>query len=137
MNFEELIKKVRDLNILPGEFAIFGSGPMAVRGLKEANDLDVIVTKKVYDDFKKRRDWVEKSFNGGEKYYLEQDKIELWNDWGPGEWNIPQLIKTAEIIDALPYVNLKTVLQWKERNKRPKDLIDIEKIKTYLGKVQK
>ena len=83
MNFKELLSNLKQLNIAPGTFAIFGSGPMAVRGLKEPNDLDVIVIKSVYDTFKNVDGWIEKPSNGGEKHYLEKDGIELWNDWGP------------------------------------------------------
>ncbi len=131
--FQELLLTVRNLNIPQGTFAIFGSGPMAVRGLKEPNDLDIIVTTETYDSFKNREGWIEKSFHEGGDYYLEKDGIELWNTWGPGNWDIVRLIETAEMIDGLPYVTLDHVLAWKERNHRPKDIADLVKIKEYLA----
>jgi hypothetical protein len=134
MDFKDILKKLVSLDLPTGTFAIFGSGPMAVRGLKQPNDLDVIVTKETYDAYKNKDGWVEKSFNNGEKYYLEKDGIELWNDWGPGTWDLTQLIKTAETIDGLPYVTLDQVLLWKKINGRPKDLDDIKKIEMFLGK---
>lgn len=116
-----------------GTFAIFGSGPLAVRGLKEPNDLDIIVTQSVYEEFRDIKNWTEKLFLDGSKHYLEKENIELWKEWGPGEWNVQELINTAEIIEGLPYVNLHNVLLWKEQNARPKDLEDILKIKEYLA----
>ncbi len=133
MNFNELLKKIRHLNLPIGTFAIFGSGPLAVRGLKEPNDLDVIVTREIYEKFKNTENWPEKDFNNGEKKYLEKDGVELWNDWGPGRWDIQELIKTAEIIDGLPYITLDHVIAWKKQNGRPKDLEDMEKIEAYLA----
>jgi len=132
MDLKKLIISLRNLNMPTGDFAIFGSGPMAIRGLKKPSDLDVIVTKKLYNQFKITPGWIEKSFNSGKKYYLEKNGIELWNDWGPGYWNIPQLIATAEIIDGLPYVTLDNVLLWKMKNGRQKDIDDITVIKKFL-----
>ena len=132
MNFKELLSKVRELDLAQGTFAIFGSGPMAVRDLKEPNDLDIIVTKEVYEKFKSVDGWIEKLFHEGEDYYLEKDGIELWNTWGPGDWDIANMIETAEMIEGLPYVTLDHVLAWKKKNNRQKDIIDIAKIKKYL-----
>lgn len=53
--------------------------------------------------------------------------------WGPGEWNVDQIITEAEEIAGLPFVRLETVLAWKKRNGRPKDLKDIELIEAYLA----
>lgn len=108
---------------------------MAVRGLKEPNDLDIIVTKETYDSFRNKGGWIEKLFHDGVSHYLEKDGIELWDTWGPGDWDIAKLINTAEIIDGLPYVTLDHVLAWKEKNSRQKDMADIKKIKEYLAKI--
>ena len=134
--FHELIQRVQGLNIPAGTFAIFGSGPMAIRGLKEPNDIDIVVTKETYEIFRSKDGWDEKTYNGREKHYLEKDGVELWNSWGPGDWDITQLISTAEMIDGLPYVTIDHVLAWKERNSRPKDMADITKIKEYLSSRQ-
>ena len=47
-------------------------------------------------------------------------------------WDIKQLIKEAEIIDSLPFVKLKYVIEWKKQNNRKKDLKDIETIEKFL-----
>lgn len=134
--FKKLIQKVRKLHIPTGTFAIFGSGPMAIRGLKEPNDIDIIVTKETYQLFKNNSGWVENTFHDGKKHYLEKGGIELWDDWGPGDWDILQLIKTAEMINGLPYVTMDNVLKWKEKNNRPKDVADIVIIKKYLAQIR-
>jgi len=51
---KSLLKELRKLNLPEGEFAVFGSGPMAIRGIRPAGDLDLIVTPAVWDFLLKR-----------------------------------------------------------------------------------
>jgi len=130
---QEFLKKLKDLNLPKGKFAIFGSGPMGIRGLKEIGDLDVIVTEDIFDDFAKRPD-----FKLGQKKsnneYLEKDGIEFYKNWHPGDWDINKLIQDAEIINDWPFVRLEEVLKWKKLKMRDKDIKDIELIENYLNK---
>jgi len=128
----DLFAKVKNLKLPAGKYAIFGSGPMAVRGLREGKDVDIIVSDDVFNAYKNRPDWEVKRFDD-DTDYLNNNGIELWNEWGPGEWDINKLIQEAEIIGELPFVKLEEVLKWKEINGRPKDLEDIKLIKKYLA----
>lgn len=127
----DLFTRVKDLNLPAGKYAIFGSGPIAVRGMRECKDVDIIVTKDIFGDYKTKSGWRVRKFNDN-TYYLDNSGIELWDEWGPGEWDINKLINEAEIIDGLPFVRLEEVLKWKEINARPKDLEDVKLIKDYL-----
>ena len=40
------------MDLPDGKYAIFGSGPMAVRGIKPTDDLDVIVVDNLYQKLK-------------------------------------------------------------------------------------
>ncbi len=112
---------------------IFGSGPLAVRGLRDARDLDIVVTKDVYDMFREKDGWSESS--NGTDTCLRKDDMELWYTWGPGEWHVEELLANAEMIDGLPFVPLPVVLRWKEVLGRPKDRADIETIRKHLTSV--
>jgi len=132
--FKDLLEELKKMNLPKGKFAIFGSGPMGPAGLKEPGDLDVIVTKDIFDDLRKRPD-----FKLGEKKsndeYLERDGIEFYENWYPGEeWDIEKLIDEAEIISDLPFVKLDKVLKWKKIHNREKDQKDIKLIENYLSK---
>ncbi len=118
---QELFNRLRDLHLPKGEYAIFGSGPLGVRGLHDCHDLDIIVTQKIYQDYKSRPEWTEKVTLSGSTY-LDNSSLELYHDWKPGTWNIAQLIHEAEIIDDLPFVQLKHVIEWKKLNGRAKDI---------------
>lgn len=132
---EDFLKKLKDLNLPKGKFAIFGSGPIGIRGLREIGDLDVIVTEDIFNDFIKRPDFkLDKKKSGNE--YLEKDSIEFYKNWYPGDWDINKLIQEAEIIDDLPFVRLEEVLKWKKLKGRDKDIKDIELIEEFLNKKQ-
>lgn len=128
-----LFQKVKKLKLPVGKYALFGSAPLGIRGLKNCHDIDIIVTNDLFNEYKEKR-WEIKRMPHGSQY-LWNDKIELWRDWKPGEWDIEQLIREAEIIDKLPFVRLERVLKWKKLNGREKDLKDIKKIEKFL-KVQ-
>ncbi|GAB0174652.1 MAG: hypothetical protein HHAS10_05310 [Candidatus Altimarinota bacterium] len=118
--------EARILDLPLGEYVIFGSGPMVVRGIREGRDIDIIVTHSL---FEKLRDKYSKHIHD-EK--LELGKIELSAkclDYSDDE--ILTLISTAELIEGLPFATLDEVIKFKKRLNREKDRVDIELIETY------
>jgi hypothetical protein len=128
----EFFEKVKELGLPSGSYAIFGSGPMAVRGLRECGDIDLIVTDELFEEYKSASGWELKDVGGRE--ILAKDGVEMGPGWWPGEWDIEQLIEDADIIENLPFVRLVEVLKWKRLAKREKDLKDIEIIEDYFKK---
>ena len=129
-----LIDRLRTLALPVGDYAVFGSGPLIVRGIVEAaNDLDVI---------SRGRAW-ERALQLGDLVYLEEHDVEVLslNDgaitvgtsWAYGEFDIDQLIDTAETIDGLPFVRLEHVVRYKEAAARPKDLAHLRALTDYRG----
>jgi hypothetical protein len=130
---QEFLKKLKELNLPRGKFAIFGSGPMGIRGLREIGDLDVIITEDIFNNFKQRPDFkLDKKKSGNE--YLEKDGIEFYKNWHPGDWDINKLIQEAETINDWPFVKLEEVLKWKKLKMREKDIKDIELIEEFFNK---
>jgi len=133
--FESLLKRLRDLGLPKGCFAIFGSGPMGIRNIIDCNDLDVIVTKEVYSDMKKTGDWEIKNNEFCE--YLEKDGIEIYMSWHPASWDICRLIQGAEVIDGLPFVKLSQVIEWKTTRDSEKDGRHLGLISSFLSRSRK
>ena len=128
------LKQVAKLDLPLGEYTIFGSGPLFVRGLKDdMGDFDLLVTQKIWNKFKNIAGWQQKVALMGSKY-LVKDDVELYKDWKPGRWNVKRLILQSEIIEGLPFVNLSEVLRWKKAYNRRKDQKDIQLILAYLKK---
>lgn len=129
---QSLLSKFRELNLSIGEYVIFGSGPLCVRGLKDWTDIDVVVLPEIYDNFKNNVDWQIKIFENSGIEYLIKGKIEMMKDWWPEQWDIKKLIEGADTIDGLAFVKLEEVLRWKKMMNREKDSKDIEVIENYL-----
>jgi len=61
--FQKLLQELKKLNLPNDQYAIYGSGPLAIRGLKEIHDLDVIVTDELYQELAKKYSEKEKGVN--------------------------------------------------------------------------
>lgn len=118
-----------------GEYAIFGSGPMGIRNLREMHDIDIIITKKIWSGYLSNPEWKIKRIYEDNNCYegLKNDNldIEMWRDWYVG-WDIEKMIKEAETIDNLPFVKLDYLIKWKKFFGREKDLKDVEIINKFL-----
>ena len=134
MSAANLFENLKKLKLPEGKYAIFGSGPMCVRGLRECRDLDVIITEDIFVEYSKKPEWKTQKYNT--TFYLENEGIEIWKDWAPdympNVWDIERLIAAADIINDLPFVKLEEVLKWKKALRREKDLKDIKLIEDYL-----
>ena len=127
-----MFDRVKSLNLPVGDFAIFGSGPLIVRGIIPAsNDLDIICRRQAWERVKAI----------GELEYLSKydvtvvtmcdGRLTFGTRWAIGEFDIDELIDGAEEIDGLPFVRLEHVTNYKKISKRPKDLRHIEALKAY------
>jgi len=127
----KLLEKLEKLNLPKDKFAIYGSGPLGIRGIREINDLDLIVTADLWDELSKA-------------YPVEgpDNKQRIW--FGEIEivgntvlYKAEKMIKEADIIDGVRYVNLETIMKCKKKMGRKKDLKDIKLIKNYLKNLAK
>ena len=133
MNKKEIISKLEKLNLPKNKYAVFGSGPIAIRELRESNDIDIICTKDLFEKLKKEHP---KHFShtkdGDEK--LNFDDIEIFYTWRNLDTPVEQLIKESELIEGFPFVKLKYVKEWKQNRAKDKDKKDIELIDNFLNK---
>ena len=124
--------EVRALDLPANSFAIFGSGPMAARGMREAHDADIVVTEKLFKELAQQPDWTQSELRDHHKC-LQKGNVSIYDSWAPGSWDIAELIRDADTIEGLPYVRLDSVIEWKELCGRPKDETDLKLIKAYLA----
>jgi hypothetical protein len=128
----ELLNKVHQLRLPVGDFAIFGSGPLLVRGIIDhVGDIDILC----------RGDAWSAASSIGELVYLDEYDVEiisiddglitLGRSWGYGDFDVDELIDSAEEKNGLPFVLLRYVIEYKQIANRPKDLAHLELIKEY------
>lgn len=125
---KKLLQKLKKLNLPKDKFAIYGSGPLGIRGIREIKDLDLIVTSDLWKELVKKYP----TKDSGEKLRIDLGGIEILAK--PIVYKAKILIQEADIIDGIRYVKLTTLMELKKVMGRKKDFKDIELIKDYLEK---
>ena len=127
-----LFDLLRSLDLPKGDYAVFGSGPLIVRGIVEpANDLDVICRGTAWELAAGLGELVLLPEHGVTIASLFDGAITVGTEWAIGTFEIDELIDTAEIIDGLPFVRLEHVAAYKRLAGRPKDLHHLELLAAY------
>ena len=135
-----LFDKFRSLNIPLGEYAIVSGGPLAIRGIRKTNDVDVIVTTDLWNTLK---DKYGNTYYGPHKvklitpipdvdFFCAESLKKLRGTLPKDEPTAEEQIDNAEIINGLSFQSLRDCLWFKKNQEREKDIIDIELTKKYL-----
>jgi hypothetical protein len=125
------LQKVAHLGLPAGEFAVFGSGPLLVRKvIDQVNDIDILCRGAAWSYAQAR----------GHKEHLDEYDIDivsidnglitLGQSWGYGNFNVDELIDSADVIDGLPFVRLEYVVAYKRIANRPKDHAHLQALRT-------
>jgi hypothetical protein len=132
MTGDDIIAKVKTLNWPKGSYAVFGSCPMAVAGIRESSDIDFLVTPGLFASLK-AAGWKELVKGSNDKPLVFED-FEAHAQWDFSSYKptLEQLLATATVVDDIPFASLEEVRKWKLASGRPKDLEDIELIDQYL-----
>lgn len=126
------LDELEKLNLPKDGFAIFGSGPLGVRSIRETNDLDIIVKQDLWEKLEKKYEVKEQ-----DNSVIKIGNIEIYKSWKPWFDDVDNLINEADIINEIRFVKLERVLEWKRKFNRGKDRRDIELIDNYLNKNEK
>lgn len=132
MNFKDLLKELDALDLPKDQYVITSSGPLAVRGIREAHDIDLVVTPKLWEALKQKHPVKEMGLC---------DSIQIGNIDILGNFRSERLftsedqINQADVIDGHRYVNLETIIAFKKQLGRDKDKRDLELIKDYFAKL--
>lgn len=132
MTRDDILVAVKELGLPPGEYVVYGSCPLAMVGICEAGDIDMLVSPALFADLQ-QRGWKEISKGEGDKP-VTSGVFEAHPNWlfSPYAPTLEHLLATADTIDGIAFANLDEVRKWKEASGRPKDFVDIELIDDYL-----
>jgi len=119
---DELLK----LYLPADDFAVFGSGPIAIRNLRENEDIDIIVRPGLWNE-------LISVFPSVNEKLIKLNHIEIFKHWLPWFPDVNELIDKADLINNIRFVRLENVLIWKKALKREKDLNDIFLLEDYLN----
>ncbi len=119
-----LFDRLRAMELPPGSYAVFGSGPLAAHGIiDELGDLDVIIAEEAWDRVQALGLVV---MHGDDPVIELGNGLSFGRSWAYGDVDVEYLIEDAEMIDGLPFVRLDAVVAYKRIAGRPKDLRHIE-----------
>jgi hypothetical protein len=126
----QLFAKLRRLYLPTEDYAVFGSGPLVIRGLiDEARDLDVVARGATWEQVT-GLGTVREAPGGDPVVRLEGGTIEIFGGWLG--WGVEGIIDRAEVIACLPFARLEDVLAFKRSYGRPKDIEHARLIDEHL-----
>lgn len=137
---QNVLERVKSLNLPEGQYVVAGSAIMAMHGLKETKDIDIVVSQEIFDSYSKDDTWEKVPYTYEDrlgKIWLKKDEFELYIHVNYGEQFRPtlgDLLSKAEYFDGVPFICLEDLLKFKKAYNRPKDQNDIRLIEEYLMK---
>ncbi len=128
MKIKKLLQDLNALSLPSDQFAVTSSGCMAVRGLREANDLDLVISDMLLAKLSKQFKVEQKPNCIKIQLTPNIEAVGGFSDKPSAE----EQIASADNIGGVRFVNLETVKMFKKRRGGDKDLVDIELIDKYL-----
>lgn len=132
----DIFREVKKLNFPPGHFVVVGSAIMAVKGIRPAYDLDIVVTQELFDTCKSEgwelKPWTRTGKVG--KEWLKKGTTDLLLELGFGDEALTakDLMKEGEFIDGFWFLSLDQLIKFKKDYGRPKDFDDIALMEKFL-----
>lgn len=130
MKLDTLLAELDKLNFPKDQYAITSSGSLAIRGIRDANDLDILVTPKLWEALSQKY--------LGERVKSKDIKIGNLHIFWKGSFDeqssiatVMEQINTADTIKGYRFVNLELAKRFKKVSDREKDKRDLELIKNY------
>ena len=121
-----IVQELRRLNLPRNEYVVVGSGVLNPLGIRDSNDIDLIVSQKIYDKLEEAG-W--QHDNWSDQIVLKKDVFDIGTNWYGLQ--LTQLLENAQYVDGIPYLSLDDVYEWKRRLGREKDFVDLELIDLY------
>ena len=108
---------------------------MAVRGLKDPNDIDIVVMEPIFEKCREGGwevlPWTYAGRTGN--IFLRRGLIELYLDVNEGDFQptTEELIRRADIIEGIPFASLEDTKRFKRAYGGPKHLKDVAMVEEY------
>ncbi len=133
MRIGEVIELVADLSLAPGDYAVFGSGPLLVRGIiDEVNDIDILARGTAWQQALGTGSLIELPEHGVSVVSLNDGLLTIGSTWAIGDVDVDEAIESAETIAGLPWVRLALVGEYKRVAGRPKDIQHLRLLDEWL-----
>ena len=133
----DIYQKLKELNFPLGEYVVVG-GAMAAHNIREAHDLDILVTPNLYKKLLKEgyKQCLCEQCLSTSRIMLNKDNVDIVPNYMFGNYigDTKSLIGNADIINGFPFIKLEEFIKFKRELGRSKDFDDIKLMENYLGK---
>jgi len=135
MSFKDNLTALKKLNLPTSDFVVVSSGALAVRGICDARDLDVVVSDELWEELISK--YKVKINEFGIKTVELENEIEILDPAGSlygNQGGIPMktIFEKADIFEGIKFINLNHLKTIKLEVGREKDLHDVKLIDDYL-----
>jgi len=129
-----IVKKIKKLNLPNDQYVVAGSGLLDALGIREASDIDIAVTNKLFKKLKHTNNYkVVIKYN---KEFLVNTEIGIdiikEISWEQYTTTTLEAISSAIYIEDIPFLNFEEFIKFKEALGRQKDFRDIKLLENYL-----
>jgi hypothetical protein len=134
MNLDDVVRTVKSLQFSVGSYIVYGSGPLALHGVRSVNDVDMLVTKELKTQLKSLG-WKEVN-KGPNDTPVTNGVVEAHDTWSFCEYSpaLNELLNRADTYKGVSFASLEDVLKWKLASPASdKNLKDIQSIKDKLS----
>ena len=127
----DITLRVSALGLPLGEYVVVGSGILEALAIRAAGDIDLAVTSTLHERLRASGEWEEEVRYG--KVFLKREGIDVIPslEWEAYPTTAEEAIRTATVIDGVPFMNLDELVRFKTALGRDKDLADIALIAAY------
>src|SRR6266581_4303467 len=107
MNLNEVVRTVKSLQLPEGSYIVYGSGPLALHGIREVNDIDMLVTKDLKAALK-ASGWKEIN-KGPNDTPVTNVTVEAHDTWSFCEYSptLDELLSRADVHDGVAFASLE------------------------------
>jgi len=132
VNRRDVLSEIRNLKLPAGEYIVVGGAALAARGIRDTDDIDIVVTQSLFAELE-RAGWALKIRPNG-KPGLHRGRVEAYLDVNCGDFerSTPWLLAHAELVDEIPVIDLETLARFKAGYGREKDVQDLRLIAKHL-----
>jgi len=133
MNSFDVTRELFALALPADEYVVVGGGVLAMHGIRETQDIDLVVTERLFVALR-GQGWRAKTRPNG-KPGLKQGIVEAYLDVNCSsfERSTSWLLKNVHVINGIPTIDLETLAGFKAGYGRPKDLADLALLREQMG----
>lgn len=124
-----IIQAIKSLHIHPRRYVIIGGAAMVVYGVRASSDIDMVVTKQLYNQLRDSDGWHEYAQENG-TCILSHEGFHAMRSWLG--YDTHSLRQDARIIEGICYISPAKMIEGKQRLARQKDINDIRLLKKYI-----